>query len=79
MNALFDEQNMGVAYASDAIVPENKFDVATIHHESILLDNARVVIEKIGGKTMGEKATHEDGRTIDIQQFELEDKEDIYV
>jgi hypothetical protein len=79
MNALFQEQNVSVVYASEAIIPNSKFSEITVLHESILLNGTNTIIEMVGGKTIGENASHSNGSTLNSQQFELPKKEDKHV
>lgn len=70
MNALFDTLDLTVAYASEALIPENTISGLQITHER--LDHAWLegIVETVGGKVTGEYVMHSNGESLDIKQFE---------
>lgn len=76
MNALFDEQNSGVDYALEAIIPKLAFEGIEIRHEGLMLEKIREMMEEIGGKVNGDDIRLTDKTSIDHKQFEANEKEE---
>ncbi len=55
MGALFGEQDeVGIEYAADAVIPISVFEEMVLHHEGFALKEMQEVIEMVGGKIHGE-------------------------
>ncbi len=77
MMKLYNEPNVSVAYASDALIPESSIPGIMVHHESHHLFPLQEIIEHVGGSTYCEYSRHSEGSLLDMQQFEEKKEEKI--
>lgn len=59
-----------VEYALDSIIPKTDIPEFIIHHESIDHNELNEFISSTGGKIVGELIRHNDGESIQQDQFE---------
>lgn len=69
MMKLYNEPNVSVAYASDALIPESSIPGIMVHHESHHLFALQEIVEKVGGSVFCEYTRHSEGSLLDERQF----------
>lgn len=70
MNALFGKQISDVDYAAEAQIPSDSIEGLSVHHESTSLAQISELLESIGGQISGELVRHNNGSTLDQNDFE---------
>lgn len=76
MSALFGKQDGDVEYSAEANIPNANIAEVTVHHESLHLMKLHEIITQFGGTTLGELALHNNGDSLDTNDFELKNMED---
>lgn len=70
MMKLYNEPNVSVAYASDALIPESSIPGIMVHHESHHIFELQEIVEKVGGSVFCEYSRHSEGSFLNERQFE---------
>jgi hypothetical protein len=70
MNAHPNTLSEIVEYSSDAVIPDNAISEITAHHESLHHQVLSEIVVQVQGQATGELTRHEEGKTIDENQFE---------